>query len=54
MLTQFAGSFPEADLHAVELFLPAALFFFAAAVVAALIPALRATRLDPVECLRSE
>jgi putative ABC transport system permease protein len=54
MLTQFAGSFPEIDLHAIELFLPAAVFFFVAAAVAALLPAWRATRIDPVDCLRSE
>jgi putative ABC transport system permease protein len=54
MLTQFVGSFPEIDLHAIELFLPAAAFFFIAAVVSAFIPAWRATRIDPVESLRSE
>jgi putative ABC transport system permease protein len=54
MLTQFAGSFPEIDLHAIELFLPAAAFFFVAALISALVPALRATRIDPVESLRCE
>ena len=41
--------FPEGDIYSVELYLPAAVFFFAVAFVAALVPALRATRIDPVE-----
>ena len=46
--------FPEGDIYSIELYLPAAIFFFTVAVVAALVPALRATRIDPVEALRCE
>ncbi len=46
--------FPEGDIYSVELYLPAALFFFTVAFIAALVPAVRATRIDPVDALRCE
>lgn len=47
-------SFPEIDMYSIELYVPAAALLFAVALIAALIPALRATRIDPVEALRCE
>ncbi|HEY9227733.1 MAG TPA: FtsX-like permease family protein [Gemmatimonadaceae bacterium] len=46
--------FPEIDIYSIELYIPMAIFFFAVAVTAALVPALRATGIDPVEALRCE
>jgi predicted permease len=46
--------FPEVDLYSIELYVPAAMLLFATAVVAALVPAVRATRVDPVEAMRCE
>jgi hypothetical protein len=46
--------FAEADVYSIELYVPAAAFLFAVAVVAAFIPAHRATKIDPVEALRCE
>jgi len=48
-----AFSFEE-DQYDAPLFAAMALVLFAVAVIAALVPALRATRIDPVESLRSE
>jgi hypothetical protein len=47
-------SFPEIDMYSIELYAPAAALLFAVALIAALIPAWRATRIDPVESLRCE
>jgi predicted permease len=46
--------FAEGDVYSIELYVPAAAFLFATAVIAALIPARRATKIDPVEALRCE
>jgi hypothetical protein len=46
--------YPEVDMYSVQLYAPAAVLLFGTAALAALIPALRATRIDPVESLRSE
>jgi len=53
LLSSFLA-FPEIDIYSVELYAPAALFFFGVAAVAALLPAWRATRIDPVEAIRCE
>jgi len=44
----------ENDLYDAPMFAGVAISLFVVAVVAALVPALRATRIDPVESLRSE
>jgi putative ABC transport system permease protein len=44
----------ESDLYDAPMFGAVAIVLFAVAVIAALVPALRATRIDPVESLRNE
>lgn len=51
MLGQFAA---ENDVYNAPLFASVALFLLAAAASSAFVPALRATRVDPTESLRSE
>jgi putative ABC transport system permease protein len=46
--------FAEGDIYSIELYVPAAALLFLTAVIAALIPAHRATKIDPVEALRCE
>ena len=53
LVRQFLA-YPEGDPYSIELYVPAAIFVFVLAVASALVPAIRATRIDPVESLRCE